>query len=109
MIAEIGHYALALALVIALAQSIVPLLGAARNSAPLMAMGSSAALGQFGFVALAFVMLMQAFIVSDFTIFNVVQNSHSTKPLLYKITGLWSNHEGSMLLWVLVLSPCAGY
>ncbi|HEY4135512.1 MAG TPA: heme lyase CcmF/NrfE family subunit [Alphaproteobacteria bacterium] len=104
MIAEIGHYALALALVIALAQSVVPLLGAARNSAPLMAMGSSAALGQFAFVALAFAMLMQAYVVSDFTVFNVVQNSHSTKPMLYKITGLWSNHEGSMLLWVFILS-----
>ena len=104
MIAEIGHYALVLALVIAVAQSVLPLYGAARNSAPLMAVGPSAALGQFAFVALAFAMLTQAFVVSDFTVINVVQNSHSAKPLLYKITGVWSNHEGSMVLWVLILA-----
>ena len=104
MIAEIGHYALVLALVIAVAQSVLPLYGAARNSAPLMAVGPSAALGQFAFVALAFAMLTQAFVVSDFTVINVVQNSHSAKPLVYKITGVWSNHEGSMVLWVLILA-----
>ena len=104
MIAEIGHYALILALVIAVAQSLLPLYGAARGSAPLMAVGPSAAIGQFAFVALAFAMLTQAYVVSDFTLVNVVQNSHSEKPLLYKITGLWSNHEGSMLLWVMILS-----
>jgi len=104
MIAEVGHYALILALIIALAQSALPLYGAARGSAPLMAVGPSAALGQFAFVALAYVMLTQAFVVSDFTVINVVQNSHSAKPLLYKITGVWSNHEGSMVLWVLILA-----
>jgi cytochrome c-type biogenesis protein CcmF len=104
MIAEVGHYALALALVVALAQSVLPLIGAARGSLPLMRVGSSAALGQFAFVGLAFALLTQAYLVSDFTVSNVVANSHSAKPLLYKITGVWSNHEGSMVLWVLILA-----
>jgi len=104
MIAEIGHYALALALLIALAQSVLPLIGAARQAPGLMAAGSSAATGQFVFIAIAFAALTYAYVVSDFSVFNVVQNSHSAKPLLYKITGVWSNHEGSMVLWVLILS-----
>ena len=104
MIAEIGHYALALALIISLAQSVLPLIGAQRGSVPLMNVGSSAALGQFALVALAFALLTQAYLVSDFTVSNVVANSHSAKPLLYKITGVWSNHEGSMVLWVLILA-----
>jgi len=104
MIAEIGHYALALALIVALAQSVLPVIGAARGSVPLMSVGSSAALGQFAFTALAFALLTQAYLVSDFTVTNVVANSHSAKPLLYKITGVWSNHEGSMVLWVLILA-----
>ncbi len=104
MIAEIAHYALILALVIALAQSVLPLIGAARGSLSLMRVGSSAALGQFAFVGLAFALLTQAYLVSDFTVSNVVANSHSAKPLLYKITGVWSNHEGSLLLWILILT-----
>ena len=58
---------------------------------------------QFFFVLTAFFSLMYAYVVSDFSILNVYQNSHTAKPLLYKITGVWGNHEGSMLLWVLVL------
>ena len=77
MIAEVGHYALALALIIALAQSVLPLIGAARGSLPLMSVGSSAALGQFAFVGLAFALLTQAYLVSDFTVSNVVANSQS--------------------------------
>ena len=104
MIAEAGHFALILACLIALAQSTVPLLGAARRDHALMEMGRAAAVAQFLFIAAAFFSLMHAYVVSDFSVANVYQNSHSGKVMLYKVTGLWSNHEGSMLLWVLILS-----
>jgi cytochrome c-type biogenesis protein CcmF len=104
MISEIGHFALVLALIVALIQSTLPLAGAARGNAAWMALARPAALAQFGCVALAFASLLHAYVTSDFSVFNVVQNSHSAKPLLYKITGLWGNHEGSMLLWVLMLT-----
>ena len=94
MIAELGHFALALALVLAIVQSIVPLYGAARGEPALMALGGSTAIGQFALVALAFVALAHAYVTSDFSLATVAENSHSTKPLLYKITGVWSNHEG---------------
>ncbi len=106
MIIELGHYALILALFVALAQSVLPLAGAARRNVGWMAVGRSAALIQFGLIALAMAALMYAYIVSDFTVLNVVQNSHTDKPLLYQITGVWGNHEGSMLLWVFMLSLC---
>jgi cytochrome c-type biogenesis protein CcmF len=106
MIIELGHYALILALFVALAQSVLPLAGAARRIVGWMAVGRSAALVQFGLIALAMAALMYAYIVSDFTVLNVVQNSHTDKPLLYQITGVWGNHEGSMLLWVFMLSLC---
>ena len=104
MIPELGHYALALALFLALAQSAAPLIGAQRNDAALMEMGRSAALAQFGCVAIAFGCLMQAYIVSDFSVGAVAENSNAAMPLLYKISGVWGNHEGSMLLWVLILA-----
>jgi len=104
MIAELGHFALALALMLALVQSVLPLIGAARGNVALMAVGGSTAIAQFALVALAFVVLAHAFVTSDFSLAIVAENSHSTKPLLYKITGIWSNHEGSMVLWVLILT-----
>jgi cytochrome c-type biogenesis protein CcmF len=104
MIAELGHFALALALVLAIVQSIVPLYGASRGDPGLMALGGSTAIGQFALVALAFAALAHGYITSDFSLATVVENSQSTKPLLYKITGVWSNHEGSMVLWVLILT-----
>jgi cytochrome c-type biogenesis protein CcmF len=104
MIDEIGHFALVLALCIAVLQSLVPLYGAARNDAALMAWARPAALAQCVFVATAFFALMHAYAVSDFSLANVAANSNSTKPLLYKLTGVWSNHEGSMLLWVFILA-----
>ena len=104
MTAEIGHFALLLALMIALAQAIVPLVGAQGRDPRLMALAQPAAFAQFGFVALAFGALTWAFVVSDFTVAAVVQNSHSAKPLLYKFAGVWGNHEGSMVLWVLILA-----
>jgi cytochrome c-type biogenesis protein CcmF len=104
MIVELGHYALVLALFLALVQSTVPLYGAARGDAPLMALADTMAIGQFVFVLAAFLALMNAYVTSDFSVANVVQNSHTAKPLLYKISGVWGNHEGSMLLWVLILT-----
>jgi len=103
MIAEIGHFALVLALCVALAQSVLPLVGAARGDSALMAFAKPAALAQFALVALAFGCLTYSFVVSDFTVRNVVMNSHSAKPLLYKVSGTWGNHEGSMVLWSLIL------
>src|SRR5579864_2394799 len=104
MIAELGHYALALALIVALVQSVLPLIGARRLDPGLMALGGSTAIAQFALVALAFAALVHAYVTSDFSLATVAENSHSTKPLLFKITGVWGNHEGSMLLWVLILT-----
>jgi cytochrome c-type biogenesis protein CcmF len=104
MISEIGHFALILALCIAAVQAVVPLVGAARNNPVLTAWASPAALAQFLFVAIAYAALTYAYVVSDFSVANVAANSNSMKPLLYRVSGVWSNHEGSMLLWVLVLA-----
>src|SRR6266851_9113596 len=104
MIAEVGHYALVLALALALIQSVVPLIGARTRDASLMAVAEPAALAQFGFVALSFGMLTSCYVASDFSVRNVFENSHSAMPLIYKFTSTWGNHEGSMLLWVLILS-----
>ena len=104
MISEIGHFALILSLVIALVQGTVPMLGAARGDGQLMAVGRTAALLQWLFITIAFLALMNAYVTSDFSVANVAQNSHSAKPLLYKIAGVWGNHEGSLLLWVLILA-----
>jgi cytochrome c-type biogenesis protein CcmF len=104
MIDEVGQFALVLALCIAALQAVVPLIGAARNDAALIAWARPAALAQFLFVGTAFFALMHAYAVSDFSLANVAANSNSMKPLLYKLTGVWSNHEGSMLLWVFILA-----
>ena len=104
MIAEIGHFSLILAAAIAVVQGIIPMWGARTDDARLMAMARPAAVTQFLLVGIAFAALTQAYIVSDFSLVNVVENSHTAKPLLFKITGVWGNHEGSMLLWVLILS-----
>jgi len=104
MIAEAGHFALTLALAVALIQAIVPLVGAARNDALWMALAAPAAVAQVLLVMFAFLCLTYAFVTSDFSLAVVVQNSHTDKPLLYKISGVWGNHEGSMLLWVLILA-----
>ncbi len=107
MITELGHFALILALFVAIIQSTVPLVGAARRHVGWMAVGRSCALIGFCLTALAMLSLMHAYVTSDFTVINVIENSHTDKPLLYKITGVWGNHEGSMLLWVFMLSLCA--
>src|SRR3546814_1151709 len=69
-----------------------------------MAVAGPAAVAQFLLVGTAFLSLMYAYVVSDFTVANVVENSHSAKPMLYKVTGVWGNHEGSMVLWILMLA-----
>jgi cytochrome c-type biogenesis protein CcmF len=104
MIAEIGHFSLVLALAVALVQFVVPLYGAHRNDRILMNVAAPAAMVQFTLVVIAFFALMHAFVISDFSVQNVFENSHSAKPLLYKISGVWGNHEGSMVLWILILS-----
>jgi cytochrome c-type biogenesis protein CcmF len=104
MIAELGNYALVLALVVALVQSVVPLYGARRRDAVLMGVAEPTALAQFGFVAFSFAALVACYVMSDFSVATVFDNSHSTMPLIYKFTSVWGNHEGSMLLWVLILA-----
>ena len=104
MIPELGHFALILALAVALVQGTLPLVGASRNDPRLMALGRTAALTQAFLVLVSFGALTQAYVTSDFSVLNVVDNSHSAKPLLYKISGVWGNHEGSMLLWALILA-----
>ena len=104
MIAETGHYALILALGVAIVQMLLPLLGARFRDPQLAAVAAPAAQMQFILVAIAFIALMTAYVTSDFSVENVWRNSHSAKPLLYKISGVWGNHEGSMVLWVLILA-----
>ncbi|MBX9925630.1 MAG: heme lyase CcmF/NrfE family subunit, partial [Hyphomicrobiaceae bacterium] len=104
MIVELGHFALVLALVVALFQTTVPAYGARIGNTRLMETADTAALLQAGLLALSFAALTYAYVTSDFSVANVATNSHSTKPLIYKISGVWGNHEGSMLLWVLILS-----
>src|SRR5947209_12960487 len=104
MIAEFGHYALVLALALALVQASVPMVGARTNDPVLMAVAGPTAVAQFCFIAIAFDALTMCYVRSDFSVVNVFENSHSAKPLIYKLSGVWGNHEGSMLLWVLILS-----
>ncbi len=104
MLAEIGHFALVLALVVAIVQAVLPLIGAQRGDAGLIALARPAATLQFLAIATAFGCLMAAYVTSDFSLLNVVNNSHSAKPMLYKISGVWGNHEGSLVLWVLILA-----
>lgn len=104
MIVEIGHYALILALSLSLVQSVLPAIGARSGDARLMETGTITATGAFVLLMLSFSALTAAYVTSDFSVLNVFQNSHSLKPMLYKVTGVWGNHEGSMLLWVLILS-----
>jgi cytochrome c-type biogenesis protein CcmF len=101
---ELGHFALVVALVVALLQSALPLWGARRMDAALVGVAVPAAIAQWLLVSIAFVALMHAHVVSDFSVVNVATNSHSAKPLIYKIAGVWANHEGSLILWVWILA-----
>jgi cytochrome c-type biogenesis protein CcmF len=104
MIAELGHFALMIALAFALLGAVVPHVGIARSNARLVAVADNAAIGQFVMVLVAYAALTYSFIISDFSVMGVASNSHTAKPLLYKISGVWGNHEGSLLLWVLMLT-----
>ena len=104
MMIELGHFALILAFGVAVVQMIVPMVGAATGRRNWMAIAEPAATSQVILVGFSFGVLMWAFIQSDFSLALVYQNSHTAKPLIYKISGVWGNHEGSMLLWVLILT-----
>ncbi|NUB43516.1 heme lyase CcmF/NrfE family subunit [Fertoebacter nigrum] len=104
MIVELGHFTLILALAVALVQSTVPLIGAEKRWAGWMAVAGPAATLQFLLIGFSFAALTYAFVTSDFSLRLVVMNSHTLKPLIYKISGVWGNHEGSLLLWVLILA-----
>ncbi len=104
MVTELGHFALVLAFMVAIVQAVVPLIGAQKRWTGWMAIAEPAANIQFLLTAFSFAALTYAFVVSDFSLRLVVLNSHSAKPLIYKISGTWGNHEGSMLLWVLIVT-----
>jgi len=104
MIPEIGHFALILALSLALCQGVIPLIGAHRNDAAMMAVGRTAANGQFFFVAFAFACLIWAFLQDDFSVAYVANHSQLALPTPYKVSAVWGAHEGSLLMWVLILS-----
>ena len=104
MIAELGHFALILAFLVALLQSVIPLVGAHNRWPGWMAFAEPGANVQFVLTLFAFGALTYSFVTSDFSLSLVANNSHSAKPMLYKVTGVWGNHEGSMLLWVLIVT-----
>ena len=104
MIAELGHFSMILGLFLAVAQSGLGLVGAARDDGLWMAGAGATAIAQFAGLTVAFAALTYGHVVSDFSLATVAANSHSAMPMLYKVTGVWGNHEGSMLLWVLILA-----
>ena len=104
MIIELGHYALVLALATALVVSILPVIGARRGDVSMMDIAPVGAIVMFVLVAFSFGVLTYAYVASDFSVMNVWANSHSLMPLIFKFSGVWGNHEGSMMLWLLILS-----
>ena len=104
MIYELGHIALILALSMALAQSVLPLVGAQTGNAAWMALARPSARGQFVFLVIAYASLTYAFISNDFSVALAARHSNSSLPLVFRITAVWGNHEGSILLWSLILS-----
>ncbi|MBU2993452.1 heme lyase CcmF/NrfE family subunit [Octadecabacter sp. 1_MG-2023] len=103
MIIELGHFALILAALVGVVQMVVPLIGAHKGWRGWMSLADPASVIQLGLVSFSFAALTYAFVVSDFSVELVASNSHSAKPMLYKVSGVWGNHEGSMLLWLLIL------
>jgi len=104
MIPEIGHFALIIALCLALVQGVVPLFGTFKSNATWIALARPAAFGQFTFVLLAFSCLTYAFVHNDFSVMYVANHSNSSLPIQYRIAGVWGGHEGSLLLWVFMLT-----
>ena len=103
MTPEIGQFALTLALAVAIVQSILPIVGASTGRVLWMESAKTTAVLQVTLVAIAFGALMRSFVVSDFTVRNVVENSHSLKPMIFKVAGTWGSHEGSLVLWTFIL------
>ncbi|MEQ9629211.1 MAG: heme lyase CcmF/NrfE family subunit, partial [Roseitalea porphyridii] len=104
MIVELGHYTLVLGLALSLAQTIVPMIGLRTNDARMLHVAPPLTIATFLVVAISFAALTWAYVTSDFSVRNVWANSFSNKPMIFKITGVWGNHEGSMLLWILTLA-----
>src|SRR6201996_2886167 len=104
MIPELGHFALMLALGVALIQGVMPIVGTRTNDSALIDMAVPAALAHFVFVVIAFGALAFCYVASDFSVLNVFENSNSQMPLIYRLTSIWGNHEGSMMLWVSILA-----
>ena len=104
MIPELGHVALILALAMAIAQSVLPLIGAHRGDAAWMSLARPSARGQFVFMLISYGCLTYAFVNNDFSVMLAAEHSNSTLPLVYRYTAVWGNHEGSILLWSLILS-----
>ena len=104
MIAELGHFALIIALGLALMQSLVPMVGSFKGYTAWMRLGHSLSYGQFLFIAISFICLATAFWLDDFSLKYVSQNSNTQLPNQYKISAVWAAHEGSLLLWALILA-----
>ncbi len=104
MIPEIGHFALILALTMALSQSVLPLLGASSGNRSWIALARPSARGQFLFMVIAYACLTYAFVTDDFSVALAANHSNSLLPMHYKFTAVWGNHEGSILLWALILA-----
>ena len=108
VITELGHFALIMAFVMSVAVSVLPFIGLRSGTSPFAALAAPATLAMMMAVCAAFAALLHAFITSDFSVALVASHSHSTKPLIYKISGTWGNHEGSLLLWILILALFGG-
>ena len=104
MIPEIGHFALIITLAIAIVQAIVPIVGVSLNKPQWMALARPVARAQFLFVGISFACLLYSFVTSDFSVKLIANNSHTQMPTIYKVSSLWGNHEGSLLLWALILA-----
>ena len=104
MIIELGHFALILALLLSVLQATLPFVGAEKNKQAWMMMGRQAAQSVFWLVSIAFLALLHAYALSDFSVLNVALNSHTLKPVAYKLSAAWGNHEGSMVLWLWLMS-----
>lgn len=108
MIPELGHFALVLALALAVIQTVFPMLGTFRHVPNWIAIAHPAAYGQLFFLSIAYVCLTYSFIISDFSVLYVAQNSNTQLPLIYRIVSVWGGHEGSLLLWALILAVWTG-
>ena len=108
MIPELGHFALAMACALAFAQAIICLWGGHRRDMRLMSAAPGLAVGQLVALGASALCLVLAAAHDDFSVINIAENSAIAKPLLYKISGTWGNHEGSILLWGLILGICGG-